>query len=176
MRACGECRLCCWVFPVPVLDKPAEQWCRFADARGCSIHDGPRPPVCTEYDCYWRDHEELSDELRPDRIGIVVTECGAVTVGRQWLPMLLFNQTRPGASRGASARALIDEMVARGAVVMLVHGPDMELLYDRVRYAAITPHEIEVAYRHELSQDADELKRLGAVEGKDEGGRGKAEG
>jgi Fe-S-cluster containining protein len=174
-RICGECRLCCWVFPVPALGKPAAEWCRFADARGCSIHDTPRPPVCTEYDCYWRDHEELSDELRPDRIGIVVTDCGHVAVGGEWLSILLFNQTHPEAAQGA-ARALLDSMVARGKVVLLIHDSDMEILYDHVRYASLAPHDIETAYREELSRKAEELKQLGAVEAKAEGGRWMAEG
>jgi hypothetical protein len=39
----------------------------------------------------------------------------------------------------------------------------MHIVYDRGRYTSISDAEIEVAFRYELSQDAEELKDLGAV-------------
>ena len=40
-RECGACTLCCKVFDVPVLEKPAGQWCKHClPGRGCGIH-GP---------------------------------------------------------------------------------------------------------------------------------------
>ena len=82
MRPCGECQLCCKLFPVPVLEKPAGAWCRHSCAAGCAIH-ASRPEVCRQYDCYWRDHDDLPDNCRPDRIGVVVTEAGNVSVGKK---------------------------------------------------------------------------------------------
>ena len=163
MKTCGDCRLCCKVFPLPVLDKPGDEWCKFAGPLGCSIHEDGQPAVCREYACYWLEHEELPDELRPDRVGIVVTERGTIAAGGEQLPVLLFNQDHPRACRRRSARAMIDGFVNRGAVAMLLYGPRMRLVFDRARYRSISPKEIEVALRVEQSQDAEELKRLGAV-------------
>jgi hypothetical protein len=163
MRVCGTCRLCCKVFPLPVLHKPWDEWCKFACSAGCSIHGEKMPAVCREYTCYWLDHEEMPDEYRPDRIGIVVTESGVITVGDETLGVLLLNQSHPEASLRRRAQALIAQVVAWGMVAMILHGPNMRIVYDRARYASITPRDIEVAFRHAQSQDAEELKRLGAV-------------
>ena len=164
MRTCGECRLCCKIFPLPVLDKPGDTWCRFAGSSGCSIHASPvRPAVCGEYACYWLDHEDLPEKLRPDRIGMVVTEAGTITIVEAVLPVLLFNQAYAGACHHPEAQALLDDRVASGAAALVLYGPDMQIVYDRTRYRSITPRDIEVAFRYEQSQDAEELKRLGAV-------------
>jgi uncharacterized protein len=163
MRTCGECRLCCKVFPLPVLDKPGDEWCRFAGPSGCSIHDCGQPAVCREYACYWLEHEEWADALRPDRLGIVVTDRGRLTIGDCELPVLLFNQEHARACRRRPARAMIGKLVAQGAAVMLLCGPDMRLTYDKGRYPAISAQDIEIALRVDQSGDAEELKRLGAV-------------
>ena len=57
----------------------------------------------------------------------------------------------------------MDSMAASGWVLLVVYGPDMHIAYDRSRYASISEAEIEVAFRYERSQDAEELKCLGAV-------------
>jgi hypothetical protein len=163
MRACDDCRLCCKVFPVPVLQKPAGTWCRHTCASGCAIH-GPRTPeICRQYDCYWREHDRLSEAWRPDRIGIVVTEAGSVSVGQRLLPVVLMQEDFVAASRGDAGLALLDYFVSRGFAVMVIHGLDARIEFDRARWPGISTDEIEAALCYELSQDADELKRLGAV-------------
>ena len=164
MRKCGECRLCCNVFPLPVLDKPAGRWCHLLGPGGCTVHDLGQPEVCSQYACYWLEHEELPDESRPDRLGMVVTESGTVTVGGHELPILVINLVEPDWDRSPAARAMMKEFLAAGKAALLLHGPDMRIVYDRTRFANITPDDIEAAYRHEVSQDAEELRRLGAVE------------
>jgi len=163
MRPCGDCRLCCKVFPVLVLDKPAGVWCHHACAAGCAIH-GPRTPeICRQYDCYWREHDVLSESWRPDRIGIVVTEAGNVTAGQHHLPVVLFQEDSVEASRGDAARGLLDHFVSRGFSVMGIHGLGAQIEFDRARWPGISTDDIEAALRYELSQDAENLKRLGAV-------------
>jgi len=170
MRPCGDCRLCCKIFPLPVLDKPAGAWCRHVGAAGCEIH-GPRTPdVCRQYDCYWREHEALCESWRPDRIGIVATEAGSVTVGYRVLPVVLFHEdfAEGRASRerpGDVAGDLLDHFVRRGVAVMIIRGLEARIEFDRERWPGISADDIEAALRYELSQDADELKRLGAVGG-----------
>ncbi len=163
MRMCGECRLCCKVFPLPVLDKPGDEWCKFADGSGCSIHERGQPAVCREYACYWLEHEELPEEYRPDRVGIVVTDRGLLAVGGVELPVLLFNQEHARASCRPPGQTLLSEMVGRGVAVMLLHGDTLRVVYDRARYPAISRKDIVVALRVDQSGDAEELKRLGAV-------------
>ena len=163
-RTCGECRLCCNVFPLPALDKPAGQWCRLLGPGGCTVHDLGQPEVCSQYTCYWLEHEALPEESRPDRLGLVVTESGTVIVGGCRLPVLVINLVEPDSDRSPAASAMIKDFLAAGMAALLLHGPDMRIVYDRTRYASITPDDIEAAFRYERSQDAAELRRLGAVE------------
>ncbi len=177
MRSCGDCRLCCKVFPLPLLAKPAGEWCRHVCAVGCAIHGPGKPDVCCQYDCYWREHDALSEAWCPDRIGIVVTEAGSVTVGYRLLPVVLFQEDcsvgvslangsfEPAseASLGDAVRGLLDHFVSRGVAVMIIHGLDARIEFDRARWPGISADDIEAALRYELSQDAEELKRLGAV-------------
>lgn len=165
MRRCGECRLCCSVFPLPALDKPAGVWCRLLGPGGCTVHDLGQPEVCSRYACWWLEHEDLPDEARPDRLGVVVTESGTVTVRGRELPVLVINLVNPDSDRGPAARKMIEDFLAAGMAALLLHGPDMRIVYDRTRYPAITPDDIEAAFRHERSRDAEELRRLGAVGG-----------
>jgi hypothetical protein len=162
MRTCGPCQLCCKVFPVPILGKAENESCRFLSASGCSIHDRGRPEICGAYACYWLDHEDVPDEQRPDRIGMVVTECGAVTVSGEVLPVLVVNQAEAEACQ--SAQSLIDNLVALGYALLVIYGLDMRIVYDRCRWPSVSDAEIEAAFRRERSRDAEELKRLGAVE------------
>ncbi|MFI5360374.1 MAG: hypothetical protein ACHQ49_00270 [Elusimicrobiota bacterium] len=163
MRICGECRLCCNVFPLPALGKPAGRWCRHVGPAGCMVHESGLPEVCSRYACYWLEHEVLPDESRPDRIGMVATESGTITVGGHVLPVLVINLVDPDSDRGPAAQAMLEDFLAAGKAALLLHGPDMRIVYDRTRYPTITPDDIEAAYRYELSQDAEELRRLGAV-------------
>ena len=155
--------MCCKVFPLPILDKPENQWCQFLSPAGCALHEHGQPEVCRQYACYWLEHEDMPDACRPDRIGVVATECGSVSVAGQVLPIFVLTQSEPEACRAPAPQAWIERMVAGGYVLLLVCGPDMEMAYDRGRYAAISAAEIEVAFRYERSQDAEELKSLGAV-------------
>jgi hypothetical protein len=164
MRKCGECRLCCSVFPLPVIGKPAGHWCPLLGPAGCTVHDRGQPEVCSQYACYWLEHEDLPEEARPDRLGLVVTESGTVTVGGHELPILVINLVEPDSDRSPAAQSMLADFLAAGKAALLLHGPDMRIVYDRTRYATITPDDIEAAFRYERSQDAEELRRLGAVE------------
>lgn len=163
MRRCGECRLCCNVFPLPAIDKPAGRWCQLLGPAGCTVHDSGQPEVCRQYACYWLEHEDLPEESRPDRVGMVVTESGTVTVGGHELPVLVINLLKPDSDRSPAAQAMIEDFLAAGMAALLLHGPDMRIAYDQTRYPTIRPDDIESAFRYERSQDAEELRRLGAV-------------
>ncbi len=185
MRPCGECQLCCKLFPVPVLEKPAGAWCRHSCAAGCAIH-ASRPEVCRQYDCYWRDHDDLPDNCRPDRIGVVVTEAGNVSVGKEGdsphlperpagccaqmgtVPFFRPRGDLPGRFRrcrgGPAAARLLAHFLRRGFAALVIHGLMARTEFDRARYPGVSAEDIEAALLYEFSQDADELRRLGAVD------------
>ena len=94
---------------------------------------------------------------------MVVTESGTVTVGGHELPVLVINLLEPDSDRSPAAQAMMADFLTAGMAALLLHGPDMRIVYDRVRYATISPADIEAAFRYERSQDAEELRRLGAV-------------
>ena len=101
-RTCGSCTLCCKLFPVPELDKPAGRWCRhIAQGRGCGIHE-TRPEVCRAFWCQWIENPDLGPEWKPEKAKFVLsiypgTQSLAVTVdpaspaswqGEAYLPWL----------------------------------------------------------------------------------------
>jgi hypothetical protein len=151
------------VFPLPILDKPQDQWCKHVSASGCSIHDNGQPEVCREYACYWLRHADVPEEFRPDRIGIVVTEWRSIVVRNERLPLLIVFQAHPGACRRRKADAWIDRMTRQGIAALIVDGANLQVVFDRDRYPLITARDIEVAYFHDQTQKAADLMRLGAV-------------
>ena len=66
---CGECTLCCDLFPVKWLNKPANTKCVHCDL-GCKIHD-TKPAECTDFDCAYVQMENIPIDLRPDKCGII---------------------------------------------------------------------------------------------------------
>ena len=72
-RACGTCTLCCKVFDVPALEKPAGQWCRHCKpGRGCGIHE-TRPAHCRSFHCLWMTEGWIGPEWKPERSKMVLT-------------------------------------------------------------------------------------------------------
>ena len=66
---CGECTLCCDLFPVNWLNKPLLKKCIFCD-KGCTIHSD-KPAECTDFDCAYAQGKNVPLELRPDKCGII---------------------------------------------------------------------------------------------------------
>jgi hypothetical protein len=72
-RSCGSCTLCCKVFDVPALEKPAGSWCTHCTpGRGCGIHE-TRPQHCRSFHCLWMTQAWLGPEWKPDRAKMVLT-------------------------------------------------------------------------------------------------------
>jgi hypothetical protein len=72
-RSCGSCTLCCKLFPVPELEKPAGRWCQnIAQGRGCGIHQ-TRPPVCRAFWCQWIENTDLGPEWKPEVSKLVLS-------------------------------------------------------------------------------------------------------
>ena len=66
---CGDCTLCCTMFPVDWLNKPINQDCIHCD-KGCVIQD-TKPAECSDYNCMYTQAKNISPNLRPDRCGVI---------------------------------------------------------------------------------------------------------
>src|SRR5579871_3426076 len=65
-RACGTCSLCCKVYTVKELAKPAGTWCAHrASGVGCSIH-ASRPRSCRTFFCAWLADPNFGPEWKPE--------------------------------------------------------------------------------------------------------------
>ena len=73
-RECGTCSLCCKVYTIPELDKPAGKWCKHClPGKGiCKIHDD-LPAGCAAFNCRWRTEEAMPPHWKPDVAKMVVT-------------------------------------------------------------------------------------------------------
>jgi Fe-S-cluster containining protein len=72
-RECGSCGMCCKLFHIPAVEKPAGKWCRhWAAGAGCSIHPN-RPAQCREFFCLWMTDISLADIWKPERSRIVLS-------------------------------------------------------------------------------------------------------
>jgi hypothetical protein len=65
-RGCGTCSLCCKVYSVQELSKPAGRWCIHAGrGSGCTNH-ADRPHVCRQFFCSWLVDPNLGPEWKPE--------------------------------------------------------------------------------------------------------------
>jgi hypothetical protein len=72
-RACGTCTLCCKVFQIDAIEKPAGRWCEHCTpGRGCGIYDA-RPEQCRDFFCLWMTEATMPAEWKPERSKMVVT-------------------------------------------------------------------------------------------------------
>ena len=70
-NVCGECTLCCTMFPVKWLDKPPLTDCKHCVLnKGCSIQD-TKEDECRDFDCMYVQVSNVPLELRPDKCGII---------------------------------------------------------------------------------------------------------
>jgi len=72
-RECGSCTLCCKVYNIPELGKPAGKWCDHCKpGKGCTIHTS-LPSQCAAFNCMWRTEEALPAHWKPDQSKMVIT-------------------------------------------------------------------------------------------------------
>ena len=65
-RSCGTCSLCCKVYSIKELSKPAGRWCIHAGrGSGCTNH-ADRPHVCRQFFCSWLVDPNLGPEWKPE--------------------------------------------------------------------------------------------------------------
>jgi hypothetical protein len=66
---CGDCTLCCDLFPVNWLNKPAREKCMHCDG-GCLIHDA-KPEECSAYNCAYAQSKTGDPKYRPDNCHMI---------------------------------------------------------------------------------------------------------
>lgn len=153
-RACGSCAMCCKVFKIADLNKPAGRWCVNARAGvGCVIYD-ERPRSCRTFECMWLSSPTLSDAWKPDRARFVVSfESGGglqVTCDpaqpAAWRREPYLSQIRRWAERGVEIQRPVLLMIGDRVSVILPNteleigainpGDQVELAHDGMRFHA----------------------------------------
>jgi hypothetical protein len=72
-RTCGACTLCCKVFVIAELEKPAGTWCpHCAIGKGCRTYD-TRPGTCRIFNCSWLETAWIDESWKPSLCGMVMT-------------------------------------------------------------------------------------------------------
>lgn len=66
---CGECTLCCDLFPVKWLNKPANTKCIHCNL-GCKIHD-TKEDECKNFECAYLQFKTAHIDLRPDNCKMI---------------------------------------------------------------------------------------------------------
>ncbi|HXC56254.1 MAG TPA: hypothetical protein VNU97_13225 [Rhizomicrobium sp.] len=71
-RSCADCTLCCMLYPVPALTKPANVWCVHCDvSAGCRNHEH-RPQMCRDFFCHYRLDADVPEHWKPNRSHMVM--------------------------------------------------------------------------------------------------------
>jgi hypothetical protein len=130
-RVCGTCTLCCKLYALPELNKPAGTWCVHAVARkGCNIHP-QRPQFCHQFFCGWRLDPNLGPEWKPEisRLLLWISE-------HHWSLMLTVDPDMPHAWKRQPYYAALKEWAQRAfkdnkKIVILVAGEATVVLPDR---------------------------------------------
>jgi hypothetical protein len=126
-QGCGECSACCFLLSIddPKLKKEFNSWCPHCrpGCGGCSIYQS-RPDPCRAFKCQWlysqaRPGQEMPLEMRPDNSGVMFMfspEAGP----QEWFVHV--HPHRPLAWRRPKIRAKIDDLLQRGATVIVIIG------------------------------------------------------
>ena len=72
LRSCGECHLCCKVFPIPETGKEKYGNCpHLIPGQGCRDYEA-RPDTCRNFVCIWMQDPSLTEEWKPCHAGFVL--------------------------------------------------------------------------------------------------------
>lgn len=134
-HVCGTCNMCCKLFSLPELSKPAGVWCKHCvpgSANGCKIYDA-RPAMCQEFRCVWILTPALGPEWRPDAAGFVMRVNGGrmlidVEPARPdaWRRQPYYNQFKQWSRRGGERTLTVIVQTPRHTYVVFPE-TDIEL-------------------------------------------------
>lgn len=139
-RKCDGCTACCFTFQNAALDKPLHRWCQHVREGGCGVYE-KRPLECSDFYCSWLvSPDVLRDSDRPDRIGVVFDPLpNPSRLRHEWVDpprqkWMRVTQIIDGAWLRPRPREIIDDLLARGVCVCVVHvqpratSPDFTIL------------------------------------------------
>ena len=75
MRTCGSCSECCRLLDARLSDNyytPSGHWCKHCTQPGCGIYGTIKQKKCMEFNCGWLQNENIPENLKPNRSGIVL--------------------------------------------------------------------------------------------------------
>lgn len=90
MRECGDCKMCCKLFDVPIRVESSDEprvvmidhmkkgtdWCPAclpgAGNEGCIIYNS-RPKMCRDFYCLWVQRDTIPEQFKPSKIKCVLT-------------------------------------------------------------------------------------------------------
>ncbi len=122
VRSCGNCTLCCKVYPVPAIDnKPANVWCKHCSpGRGCGIWEA-RPQFCQDFHCHWINEKSFGEEWKPSIAKFVMNNEGENRFA------IICDPGHPTAwSRdpyGSELRKIAAKLLTQGRYMMVYAGP-----------------------------------------------------
>jgi hypothetical protein len=106
-RPCGTCTMCCKVYRIDEVPKPAGKWCQHcAIGSGCKIYD-TRPQQCRAFDCVWVQDVEMAESWKPEHSKIVFSVYP--TTG------FIYGQVDPGAPSAWQKPAMLSGLIAWSA-------------------------------------------------------------
>jgi hypothetical protein len=76
-RECGECTACCQYLSIEaeeLVKLPNVKCQHLKGGGGCSIYSS-RPKICDQWYCAWHSMPQMSDEWRPDKMGVMLEFC-----------------------------------------------------------------------------------------------------
>jgi hypothetical protein len=123
-RHCNACSLCCRLFYIEPLQKPANEWCSHCKPglHGCQIYPD-RPQVCRDFHCLWITEPGIADRYRPDLIGLYIA--------RSSIPntlQVLVDPDRPQAWTEDLGKKLLDHLHEMGLHLYILVGDERYLI------------------------------------------------
>jgi hypothetical protein len=111
-RSCGTCSLCCKLYTIEEIEKPADKWCQHCKPGngGCGIY-ADRPLSCSNFACNWLVMPSMGDEWFPAKSKMVAV---MATVGNTTTMRIAVDPTAPGRWREEPYFSQIKEMARVG--------------------------------------------------------------
>ena len=125
-KSCGGCDVCCRVYQIDELQKPAGTLCGNACGSGCAIY-AARPEPCRAFHCLWLLRADLDATWRPDLSGFVMRlgdEGSTLWIDEDplrpnaWKREPYYTQIKGWSAAVQQRRGLVMVAVAEGVVVI----------------------------------------------------------
>lgn len=116
---CDGCTLCCELFPVEWLNKPALTTCKYMCSAGCAIH-ATKDVECKDFKCAYVQMEKVNVALRPDNCNVIFEKLSN---------NLFYGTENPNASMSDVAKGQINAFIQQGFSVIIAKPFNKPALY-----------------------------------------------